>query len=279
MTSKWLDGKDFIFLDPETPSQSSPERAFIYMILLNSPSLSSNKPFYIGFTANLDKRLSNHSAIKWHLNQFASPPKIWIAGSVRLEVATQAVEDLKKRLGKQDVLFYGNVLHHGHKRIEQFTQNEVQAYASSPLKAEGEIVQWGELWKLKYKYIRGNERGRYYGEGERAKEENLTLPNPNRADLMKALIKIKYDSANANLLSQKLGKTYDEKTGIATYTFHGADSKEKNERLVLEAQKISHLVKANWQLLDKDITTRTPISFQLTVNVKRMVVRENERNA
>jgi len=277
MTSKWLEGKNFIFLDPETPSESSPERVFIYMILLNSPDLPSSKPFYVGFTNNLEKRLSNHAAIKWHLETISAPPKIWIAGTALLDKAEAAVEDLRKLFNKKGCLFYGQVLQHGNKRIEHFNIGELFGYSKIPLNAEEDIVTWGDKWKLKYKYVEGNERGRYYGESLKAKEENSALPNPTQTDLMKALILIKYDSANANLLSQKLGKTYDEKTGIATYTFRGADSEAKNAKLVKEAEKFAHLVKANWQLLDEEITTRTPIRFKLTVNVKRMVARRLEK--
>lgn len=70
---------------------------YIYVLLFNLDGLTQ-KPFYVGQTDDLSSRFANHQMIMWHWAKFGRRCRVYIAGWVPADAATEAEMDLIQRL-------------------------------------------------------------------------------------------------------------------------------------------------------------------------------------
>lgn len=70
---------------------------YIYVLLFNLDGLAQ-KPFYVGQTDDLSSRFANHQMIMWHWAKFGRRCRVYVAGWVPANAATEAEMDLIQRL-------------------------------------------------------------------------------------------------------------------------------------------------------------------------------------
>lgn len=93
---------ELIFNTPLKSSRSSLGRVFIYALTVNNPENPMvSLPYYLGTTSQLNKRLSNHAQVNWHVNVFKVAPKVEVYGTCDIDNALAAVKDLTKAFAHQ----------------------------------------------------------------------------------------------------------------------------------------------------------------------------------
>ena len=272
----WHSGKDYLLIDPETAPKSSPDRSFVYMILLNEPGNPKHHPIFVGHTDNLEKRLGNHKAISWHLDTFKEKPLIWIAGTVLFIHAEKSVVDLETKLSNKGFLLFQKVIKRGSPRLENLSPESRKFYTSKNLNSDEISVAWASQWKIKTKYVQGEEKGREANESKYALEENAALGIPKKTDLVTVIRRQKYSSNAATLMAQKLAMGFDEKSGRSAYPLPS----KKNPKNAEYAEKIFketvNQISADWQFIGKTTGSSVAAVFELTVNLKRKIHRTSQ---
>lgn len=261
MVRSWLKGLNVVPVDGDIPPQASPERVFIYMLLLNSKDLHSNQPFYVGYAHNLKKRLSNHAAINWHMKRFDSAPKMLLLGSIHLNFAEKAVADLESQLLKAELLLLGRKpLDRNHIVLEKQTIPDLRRYTLHRFPTSFIIQKWDVKWGLKHKQV---------GEAENSntmvtsvKLETFHISQ----QLLVSKIKLRnYKTNDAVRFSQKLAKTFDELAGQTTYVIPSAGSEKKQTRLMDELASNLRHVSADWELVgDANLSPGKVLYFKPT---------------
>ena len=276
--------KSYSFVLPVTNMRSSPERVFIYVIMLNSDQLEGNKPFYVDWTDNLSKRLANHRVLNWHKDRFNTPAKVWVAGTVDFKYANYSVDALNVALLRSNHLMFltdefkaedveAQVDPDGitPTDIRKYSISALKAYSHKKLAAEKVFAKWSKSWAVK-----GQPTSDRTPEVRRADDsvktqfENAALLAPSKLGLISFVQRSKYKTNAATRASQTLAHNYDERTGLSTITFRGHDLPARDERRVKDAVEAAQGISADWVPLEP-IQTRTPIRFHLTTNVKRAV--------
>lgn len=122
-----------------TALKSSPERSFIYVLLLNIDDESRHKPFFMGVTNNIAKKFAKNKQASWHYNSFGRPVMIKILGTVHDDYADDALAELKRILVGSGYMFAPNGM--GKERAVRYNN-----------KTEGEsysLDRWAANFKIK----------------------------------------------------------------------------------------------------------------------------------
>ena len=274
VSKKWNTDKNYIFIDPETASRSSPDRNFVYAILINEKDNPRHHPIFIGHTDNLEKRLDNHKAISWHNKIFGEKPLIWIAGTALFVHAEKSVIDLETKLSNEGFLLFNKIVKRGSPRIETLNEASRNFYTNKDLSADSIFMSWKNQWKVKDRYIRGNEKGREKSESKDALEENENLVIPSKPQLLSIIRKQKYTSNASTLLSQQLAASFNQEANKATYLLPNKKSERNNEFALNKFKAASKEISADWQFLGIATSGINKIAiFELTVNLKRKIAR------
>lgn len=264
-TLSWTENKKFSFLDNNVPATSSPERVFVYILKLNTFSAAEGKPFYVGSTNNLKKRLNNHRALNWHFDITNKSSKILIAGTIPLADAAAAVNNLKERLQKTGCVMFNDFKKQ--RSVDFFNLKMLTKYNQKSFNISSILTEWETKWDVKHKE-NNNSGKRLPEESSITRIKNIYLQNPSVNVLIASIKSKKYQSSAAVMTSQKIAKTYDEVTGEATFAFKNSENPNKNIYLLGEAKKIVHFISSDWELKEPLILGKT-LNFALTVNVKR----------
>lgn len=142
----------YIMLNPPLSDTPSVGRTYIYVMLLNTRG-GKDKPFYVGQTADIKKRLKNHSQLTWHYAKFNAPAKVYIAGSVSAINADFTEQDLIRKLSMNDYLLTNHAIKSYHaKKVQRetdftsWTKTKIEAYnrTDNVFKVLG---LWQRVWK------------------------------------------------------------------------------------------------------------------------------------
>jgi hypothetical protein len=189
---------------------ASPEREFIYLLLLNIPNVDNHKPFYVGHSPNLSVRLANHSEVNWHYKRFETPVKVFIVGTVKKREAEAAKTDLINALDGEHYHLNNFIINRKTVTLEILTTEAIIDYASAATSENvSPIVAWGERWKVKTAVPTSSV------------EEN------NMYDIKKYEIHDFIDSlemvGSVRNLANKVAESFDENKGYAVYAFQKTD--------------------------------------------------------
>lgn len=142
----------YVMVNPPLSDIPSTGRTYIYVILLNTRN-GKDKPFYVGQTSDIKKRLKNHSQLTWHYAKFNTPAKVYIAGSVNTINADFAEQDLIKKLSMNGYLLTNHAIKNYHAKNTQresnftsWTKTRIELYNKSDnvFKVLG---LWQRVWK------------------------------------------------------------------------------------------------------------------------------------
>lgn len=274
VSKKWYTDQNYLLIDPETAPKSSPDRSFVYIVLLNEPGNPNHHPIFVGHTDNLEKRLNSHKAISWHVEKFKEKPLIWIAGTVLFIHAEKSVIDLETKLSNKGFLIFQKVIKRGNPRIENLSSESLKFYTAKKMNSDDVVVNWASQWKAKTKYIQGEEKGRDSNESQDATQENLRLALPNKEELLTVIRKQKYGSNAATLMAQKLAMSFNETNGRATYLLPRKSNPKNAEYAIKLFKENAHQVSADWKFIGKTVHGEQEVAvFELTVNLKRKISR------
>lgn len=282
--------KSYSFVSPVANMRSSPERVFIYVIMLNSEELEGNKPFYVDWTDNLSRRLSNHRVLNWHKDRFNTPAKVWVAGTVDFKYANYSVDALNVALLRSGhLMVLTNEFQSEDSEIQvdpdgitptdirKYSISALKAYSHKKLAAEKVFAKWSKSWAVKGQamFDRTPELRRE-DDSVKTQFENAALLVPSKSALISFVQQGRYKTNAATRASQTLARNYDERSGTSTITFRGHDLPTRDERRIKDAVEASQGISADWVPLEP-IQTRTPVRFRLTVNVKRAIAPDAAR--
>lgn len=210
----------------EQGKRSSPTKVFIYVLMLNVEDSSRPAPFFVGQTANLSSRFSNHKYVNWHYVKLERPAKIWIAGSVYKRVADEAVSDLVKRLKTRGYVLIDQeylddvTLLPASRTLKDFSSSDLKEYSGSLTSRSSVLEEWCSAWKATIATT---------NDSPSAHSEIV------RDSLKKLLVGQEYKSADCASLSLNIASEYSPETGKARVVFKdvytASDVKQLKERL------------------------------------------------
>lgn len=120
---------------------------YIYVLMFNIPGYSS-KPFYVGQARGLTQRFNNHQMVTWHAARFGTPPRVYIAGLVRTEIASEAEQNLIARLRRSGYRLTNTMVVRGGRIVRQDTgrlsepRETTLHYLSVPSPKESVLLAW-----------------------------------------------------------------------------------------------------------------------------------------
>lgn len=255
----WAFGTNIVLVDEETPPQASPERVFVYVLMLNSKDLHSSQPFTVGYSNNLQRRFSNHAAVNWHMKTFGSKPKLWIAGSIHLNFAEKAVQDLTNIFTNNNVLLLGQKDSKPADRLEKQTIASLRKYTLKRKPLTSSIQEWDSKWGVKHKV-----------DPNAIPPLLLTKPLPvseviSKQFLLNVITGRKYKTSQAVLFSHKLVKAFNEENQTASYAIPVVHAFNKQARILQELKANLDAVSADWKLSDKALKPGSNIILKPTV--------------
>lgn len=189
---------------------ASPEREFIYLLLLNIPNVENHKPFFVGHAQNLSVRLANHAQINWHYKKFDNPVQVFILGTINRRKVEEATADLIYSLDNEKYHLNNMIQNRKTVSLEIMTKESIIEYASTTTSENiSPIITWGEHWEIKTAAHVKNEE------------------QPETHDIKKNEIHNFIDSlemvGSVRNLANKITENYDENKGYATHIFQKTD--------------------------------------------------------
>jgi predicted GIY-YIG superfamily endonuclease len=282
------DEMPYLLLKPMTGMIASPDRVFIYVLMLNVEGVSS-KPFYVGYTNNLEKRLMKHSAILWHHKKFKTPPKVWVIGTVHAKNSAAAARSLKLSLLNSGHVFYvraqekireehvdgwENILWNHQKlttSISEYSEASLKTYFAQKLEAESLVMPWFEQWRVKTTAKTKSERKESEENQEDVDEKmGAAIDNPISSKVKSFILKRRYASNAALTTARKLANSYNYETGYAVVRFRGSSDSQKNAMRLTDAKRTIHEISADWKL-ETTLSTQSIMRFTLTLTARKAI--------
>ncbi|QOT19435.1 GIY-YIG nuclease family protein [Paenarthrobacter sp. YJN-5] len=132
---------------PSTGMKAVTGWTYIYVLMFNIPGYSS-KPFYVGQARGLTQRFNNHQMVTWHVARFGTPPRVYIAGLVRTEIASEAEQNLIVRLRRAGYRLTNTMIVRGGRIVRQDTgylsepRETTLRHLSLPSPKESVLLAW-----------------------------------------------------------------------------------------------------------------------------------------
>lgn len=214
---------------------ASPEREFVYLLLLNIPNVDNHKPFYVGYAQNLVRRLANHAQVNWHYNKFETPVQVFIVGTVNRHKVQEAAENLTHLLDNNGYLLSNVIPARKNISLEIMNKEDIIEYASTQTTDTVlPLASWGETWEVKTA-----------SPSQIAAEKNENIYNISRQEIHDYINGLEM-TGTVRTLANKILETYDESTGTATFIFQKEDKpiiNRLNHIWFVAQQKYRHPVK------------------------------------
>lgn len=191
---------------------ASPEREFVYLLLLNIPNVDNHKPFYVGYAQNLKIRLANHAQINWHYNKFDTPAQVFIVGTVNRRKVSAAAEDLTYAFDKEHYHLNNVIPNRETVSLEIMDKESIIEYSSKNISDNvTPIVSWGERWEIKT---------------AAPKKETIEAETPphniSQQEIHNYINSLEM-VGSVRALANSIADKYDEKTGYALHIFQKTD--------------------------------------------------------
>lgn len=273
MSLGWLKQLNMTAVNDFVPV-SSPERVFVYFLLLDSEHLHSSQPFFVGYANNLRKRLSNHAAVKWHQKRFSKGPKIWVAGSIHLNFAQKAVEDLQSQLLLQNVLLL-NVRKKGDLKLADASVADLRRYTLDVKELTSVIQKWDTKWGLKHKIVASAPEV----VETKSASHDFIAPRVDSSFLQKVVQVRKYKTPAAVALSQKLSKNFDDINQESKVVIPSVISEKKQQRIVSDFKRSLVDVAADWEVVAGDLLPGSVIIVKPTVGLMNHVLKMAQKTS
>lgn len=220
--------------------QASPNRVFIYVLMLNIPNTKNSKPYYVGYADNLNFRFSNHAELNWHWNKFLNPVKVFIAGTVPEVLGERLASALAQAYNDAGYIIKNDVIKRQNIDMKLMTDDDFLNYSNSEEEENNIIEEWATRWHVKT------------GSVQKPKQTYVTTFTPPlvTSEKIKEYIETVEMVAGVRVLANRIAKEYNKETGYSTIVLQ----KEDKEYM----KSLSHI----W--LPEKIIYHQPVRIRLT---------------
>lgn len=264
--SRWENKEPYQhFPEPEKTfsGKASGGKEFIYLLLFNIDEATPHLPFHVGTAKEFNQRFASHSQLKWHLKTFHRPAKLFIAGTVYLDMVEQAKNDMILRLASAGFHLNNTVPRKENISFMTISPEETYNYLGRPFNLDLPLHSWKAHW----------ERLMRPSSSEKP-QPVATLPLLPK-EVLGYMANRKYGMNTAALLSQKLAGKYDSETGTATHMFSATPNRIAKGELGRITAQVKAL-KGDWKVKGT-LRLNEPVTFELSTPIREAIVSKRSR--
>ncbi len=242
-------GKDYLIVnvDEKFSGEAAPGKTFIYVFLKTQDPTNRNhyQPFYVGKTKNTKTRFANHKIKNEYLkNHKANTISIYLAGSVINDFSLLAEKDLISRFIDNSMLS-DNSTYPNKAPKKRITKHFSQI-----------LEEWNYFWNKKML--------------EETTKKVITEDSITKNDIATFFENTKYPSALANIISNRLVRTYDPATKTSHIILTSADIKN-------DIKAVNKAIKSlRYWVVSSPIVLNQKIVFQLSTQTKKLLIQIKE---